>query len=239
MREPESLWLPPQEFRLLPPGERIETPVDDRGIVDVGKLIDAVKSTIEPGYEWRGPDSTHHFEWPAFRFSYDDVWVSDGKVYSAGRFRDLPIHKGELPREFENYTHEITHWPLVPSREVMQYRIEAWRVAASLFKSARRVVLWEKRAKKRASYVERNPEVLSYDEGDIFAAEYMEDIIDKHFRGVERHMSELERVPPEFRLVEPADSPRELATQLGRFVGKRSLKLRQLVNRQTQPPLAA
>lgn len=52
-------------------------------------------------------------------------------------------------------------------------------------------------------------------------------------------MNELEQVPPEFRLIEPSDSPQELATRLGEFVGRRSMKLRRLVNDRDALPLAA
>ncbi|HVV66730.1 MAG TPA: hypothetical protein VHB72_01510 [Candidatus Saccharimonadales bacterium] len=234
-----AVWLPPRELWRASPNDPIETPVDDRGIVDVPKLIGLVKDSVEPEYVWQLPDNTHHFYWYAARYSYDDKWTSDKKHYSAGRFRDLSIHKAELPREFENWLHLITLPPPVPSREVMQYRIDSWRVAVNLFGSVRRVVMWEKRAQKRANYTARNPDVVSYDEGDIFGEEYMETILDRQFRGVERHMSELEQVPPEFRLVQPANTPKELATQLGRIVGKRSLKLRQAVNGQSPLLVAA
>lgn len=232
----EPSWLPPREFWRLP-DEPIETPVDERGIVDIERLVEQVKSTIDPEYTWHQADSTHHFYWPAALYPHEEKWTSDKKTYSTGRFRELPIHKGELPREFENWLHLVTLPPAVPDREVMQYRTEAWRVAVNLFSSARRVVLWEKRAEKRSNYVRRHPEVIMFDDEDMFAREYIADIIDKQFRGVERHMSELERVPPEFRLVEPCDSPQELATSLGRFVARRSLQLKHIVNR--RDPLAA
>lgn len=232
----EPSWLPPREFWLLP-DEPFETPVDERGIVDIERLVQQVKSTIDPAYIWQQSDSTHHFYWPAVLYSHDDKWLSDKKTYSTGRFRELPIHKGELPREFENWLHLVSLPPAVPSREVMQYRTEAWRVAASLFASARRVVLWEKRAEKRSQYIQRHPEVIMHENDDAFAREYIADILDKHFRGVERHMDELERIPPEFRLVEPCDSPKELATNLGKFVARRSLPLRKVVNH--KEPIAA
>ncbi len=225
----DASWLPPREFWRLPDGP-IETPVDERGIVDIEQLVEQVKSTVDPEYIWQQADSTHHFYWPASRYSYDDKWNSDKRTYSTGRFRDLPIHKGDLPREFENWLHLITLPPDMPDREVIQYRMEAWRVAVNLFSSARRVVLWEKRAEKRSKYIERHPEVITFQEEDEFAREYIAEILDKHFRGVERHMSELRRVPPEFRLIEPCDSPKELATNLGKFVAQRSLKLRHVVN---------
>lgn len=237
MQSAEQAWLPPREFWRLP-DEPFETPVDERGIIDIERLVESVKSTVDPEYTWQQADSTHHFYWPGSNYSYDEKWVSDKKVYSTGRFRDLPIHKGELPREFENWLHIVTLPSAVPSREVMQYRTEAWRVAVNLFGSARRVVLWEKRAEKRSKYIENHPEVITFQEEDDFAREYIADLLDRHFRGVERHMSELERVPPEFRLIEPSGSPKELATNLGKLVAGRSLKLRNVVNSGRMPVTA-
>lgn len=234
----ESLWLPPREYWQLP-DEPLETPVDERGLVEVATLIELVKGTVDPAYAWQRSDSTHHFYWPEAHYSYGDVWMDAGKTYSSGRFRDLPINKGELPREFENWLHIVTRPPAAPNKEVMQYYVEAWRVAVNLFSSVRRVVLWEKRAEKRARFAERNPGVVSYDEGDVYGREYMAEIIEKKFRGVERHMNDLQRVPQEFRLVEPTDSPRELATRLGEFVGRRSMKLRRLVSDGETLPAAA
>lgn len=239
-KEDPSLWLPPQETWQLP-DEPIETPTDERGLVDVPRLIEAVKATIDPAYRWPQPrGNKHHFYWPRANYPYEQQWWDRERMYNAGAFCNLPIHKGDLPKEFENWLHLVTLPPAVPNEEVMQYRIEAWRVATDLFKSARQVVIWERRAKKRGPYIEANPEVKKYnDDDDLYAREYMAGILDHHFRGVEQHIAALERVPPEFRLIEPASTPKELAAGLGRFVTKRALKLTRHLQPAANDSLAA
>ncbi len=226
-----AVWLPPQQYQ-LPPTELLPTPTDERGLILIPELLESVKSTVDPEYQWplsRRNESTHHFYWPEAAYPYYP------DRFSPGTFRNLSIHKAELPRAFENWLHIVTESPPLPSEEVMQYRVEAWQVATNLFKSVRRVIQWEKRARRRASYISENPQVLGdQPEVDEFGEQYMAEIIDRHFVGVERHMSALEHIPPGFRLIEPADSPQELANRLGPLVVPRSLRLAHIV-RQTAP----
>lgn len=212
----ESAWLPPLEYRRQP-DERIPTPVDERGLVLLPELIEAVKSTVDPVYVWpqgRQHESTHHLY-----YEKGDYPREDGNEFDPYAFRNLAIHKVELPRVFENWLHLVAEKPQRPSREVMAYRIESWRVAKELFRSASSVVLWEKHARRRQQYA---PEEAAAT-GDLYAIEYMEEVIDRHLRGVDRHIDALQRIPPEFRLVEPANTPRDLARELGRFVRRHSM----------------
>jgi hypothetical protein len=126
----------------------------------------------------------------------------------------------------------------------MHLSIEAWRAKHSLFESAREVIRWERRGARRAEYVARNPEVISRrkggePDGDYIGIAAVADMIDKNFEGVEAHMARLERVPPELRLVEPCDSPLELAAILGELVVPKSLKVGRLVHGQNGNLLAA
>lgn len=224
-------WLPPEEYLTLP-GEPLETPTDERGLVDIPKLLTLVQSMVDPAYVWPRKESTHHFYWYANLYPH----VISKQACNPAVFRELPIHKGELPRLFENLLHEVTLPPKPPSLEVMAYRIESWQVARSLFESARSVVIWQRREQSRAGLPEDN--ILRPDD-DIYAQEWMTETIGRHFRGVERHMANLARVPPEFRLVEPYDSPTELASALGRVVVPRSLNIAQAMRSDRQLRLAA
>jgi hypothetical protein len=130
-----SAFLPPQELWRYNPyrEEPIPTPLDERGLVDVAKLIHQVKATIEPHYDWHSSFSDiHHLEWP-------DRWyenLSDGKV-NPHQFRNLAISKIYIPRIFHNWVHRITEPPPPPDEEVMRYRIEAQHVAMVLFRTVK------------------------------------------------------------------------------------------------------
>jgi hypothetical protein len=212
----DSLWLPPAELRrksdLL-----IETPVDSKGLIDIPKLIDLVKATVDPEYAWpqgKCNESTHHWYWPEHLYPYEA-----GDEYSLGTFRNLPINKVELPRVFENWLHIVTEIPKVPHREVVEETIRSWRVSKDLYKSAQKMIWWERRARRRETI---GQEMTEYPD-DGYAVGFTAYALERHFRGVERHLAALESIDPEFRLIEPASNPHELATELGKYVTKQSM----------------
>lgn len=130
-----SIHLPPRELWRHDPltEELLPTPLDERGLVDVSALISLMKSTVEPGYDWHSSFvDVHHLQWP-------DRWYPRDEQLdrSAHSFRNLAISKVHVPRVFHNWVHRITEPPLMPSEEVMQYRIDAQRVAIALFRSVR------------------------------------------------------------------------------------------------------
>lgn len=112
--------LPPPEYWLINKGERLETPTDDRRIVDVDATVELVKAQLAPGYEWPSGLDVHHFEW--YRHRYPNV--RQPGVVNPYMFCELPPHKGLVPRVFHNFLHEITLPPPIPSEEVMFYRVE-------------------------------------------------------------------------------------------------------------------
>jgi hypothetical protein len=237
--DPQTIWMPPKDY-WPDPFLKIETPIDDRGLVDIDKLITDVKGTIDPNFKWEGTYGTHHFYWPSVNYSYDTKWAQEDRRFSQGSFRNLPIHKGELPKVFENWLHFITCPPEVPSRGVMQYRMEAWQVATDLFHSASQVVMWQRREKRRSDFLTLGSNLLFLRANDdSYAQEYIAEILSKHFRGLDRHIDALHRVPPEYRLVEPTESPYDIASTLGRFVARSSMKLRRLFNNQPDDALPA
>lgn len=221
----ESLWLPPLESQLINPAtEKIDTPVDERGLIDIPQLITDVKATVDPDFEWPSALSIHHFYWPSAAYPYE---TGHHNSTSAGTFRNLPLHKGLLPRVFENWLHKVTLPPEVPEAEVMQYRIEAWSIVKDLFKTARETVVHEKLARRRREYIAANPEVLKveFNGEDHIGEEYIQLAYEKNFRGWEQIRERHERIPQEFRLIQLDRPPTEIASSLGKLAVPKSMKL--------------
>ena len=113
----------------------INSPLDERGLVDLNKLIDVVKLTVDTEYEWTSSrNDTHHLQW------YSALYTTDDAVVDRQAFRDLISRKTIVPRTFHNWVHHITEPPAMPSDEVMQYAIDAERVAISLARTASRAI---------------------------------------------------------------------------------------------------
>ena len=177
----QPLYLPPPEVRLFTPGkdEPLETKLDDRGLVDVDAFIAAVKSTVDPEFRWEPserPDA-HHLYWEHNLYPN----TPDASV-NPEEFCNLPINQIVIPRLFHNWAHLVTKEPAIPTKEVMQHRMEAYRVVKNLFDTARlSVELTNERyiAKERFN------------------------------RGSERHLwqflievEEAKKIPPEFHIID-------------------------------------
>ena len=217
----EEPGLPPEEFWLINPDrDKFDTPVDDRGLIDQDLMIRAVKDTIDPSYEWPAQLSLDHFYWPGY-------WYDRSYDPQAGRFRQLSIHKGIVPREWENWKHKITIPPRLPSPEVMHLRIESWDIAHSLFRSITETERWRRRAEGRALQVARGSSCLPRDgsRDDVIGKEFMQGVLSKYFRAVEKKLRQLETIPREFRLVEPGDPQDIMPKTLMRLVGGEALYL--------------
>jgi hypothetical protein len=230
-KDPHRLSLPPKAVRRWS-GESIETPLDARGLIRIPELIAVVKDTLSPDYIWpRGKknESTHHIYYDEADYPYypDDQ-------FSPGVFRELPIHKLELPRAMHNWLHIVMDRPKAPSQEVMQYQVRSYRLTKNLFSSAREAIQWERRGARRADYIDRNPDVRSRcKNGDADTVTFIAEILEKNGEGIELHLAALDKVPPEFRFIEPASNPHQLAKQLysiGQLFVPKSLKVGRLVN---------
>lgn len=131
-----SPWLPPPDAQLYDPDKSgcIETPVDERGLVDLDRLVTLVKQTVRPEFSWSSSfNDIHHLQW--FASNYPASEVTDGLV-DMNEFRELVNRKAFIPRVFHNWIHHVTLPPPVPSIEVMKYSIDAQRVAMSLSRTA-------------------------------------------------------------------------------------------------------
>lgn len=223
---PESLWLPPHEFQLRDPHkwEDLVLPeeyTDERGLIEPYRLIQAVKSSIDPAYDWPQKLSVHHLYWPANWYFETEGPEQPG---NPRKFRELPIHKALLPRVFENWLHLITVPPDVPDPEVRQHRMEAWSVAKDLFSAARETMAHERKSRRRIANVEKGV-ITPKAKGDPYGEEWIVDEFIKNFRGLGYLLERHENVPPEFRLVD-LDAPfTDVARQLGKVVMPKSLKL--------------
>lgn len=211
--------LPPQEYWLIDPArEKIETPVDDRGLIKVDELITCVKRTIDPDYIWPRHLSGHHIYW-------EKEWY-EGR--EARTFRELSVHKILVPRVFENWLHKATIAPRVPDEQTMRERVLAWTLARNLFEHARDVVVWERRGKRREELLMVKPWILppAFRGEDKIGKEYIQQQTQRHFDGFLQGLEKYEQVPREVRLVEqPSQNPAEAARQLGVFTTKRALPM--------------
>jgi hypothetical protein len=223
--------LPPPDARLLDPyrsGEDLlPTPTDERGLVNIPQLIADVKSTVDPSYEWAGGLDVHHFYWYASLYPYTKGDSNQNPAF----FRNIPVHKGLVPRSFHEWLHVVTEPPPVPKPEVMQYRIEAWMVARDLFKMARQTVQWEKKQRRRRERVANNPEILreEFNGEDQIGEEVMHEVLEKNFRGFERQLERQGRIPEEFRILDISGTPKKVATNLGKLVARPSLYLADVI----------
>jgi len=197
----ESLWLPPLDAQLInPKKEKIPTPVDEYGLVKVGELIDNVKATVDPSYEWRQsfPDR-HHFYWIAANFPD----IREEGVTNPREFRELSTHKGYMFREFHNWIHEATIPPARPSEEVMRQVIDGYLATIGLYSAARTIVGVERRIKRE---IDR----------------------EKHLEKIQQSFAKLAVVPEALQVakVEPHADLHTIANTLGKVVGSKFLVLK-------------
>lgn len=156
-----ALGLPPPQFRLPQfrtaaglAENRVETPLDKWGLVDVDELVQRVNGTMVPGYRWSGPNDRHHLGWTHAKYIEADALAGDNLATS---FRDLSINLIWVPREFHNWTHAVTKDPPVPSRDVMAEYIDEWAMLSGFFKSVKDAIatmrLYERVRQARAGTV--------------------------------------------------------------------------------------
>lgn len=215
--------LPPPDARLVLPSEKIDTPVDERGLVIIQDLLHQVKATVDPSYEWPEELSIHHFLWPAAFYPEE----RGQSFMNPAKFRDIAPNKGLLPRTFENWLHIITLPPKRPEREVMRYQLESYHIAKALFAKARDTIETERLARRRQEVVRLNPGLIreGFDGQDVIGEEIMQTRLEKDFRGFERQLERYEQVPPEFRFVDLEADRKEIAKTLGGIIIPKAIPL--------------
>lgn len=171
--------LPPAEYRLYDPHTSglIETPLDERGLVDLDALVQTVKSTVVPEFDWTSSfNDIHHLQWFGGRYKF-----SFGTGVDMHAFRELVNRKAYVPRVFHNWTHAVTAPPPLPTPEVMNYSIDAQRVALSLAKTASLAVRLSRKI-------------------DI-PAHHLESRLEQEFENYNVYIDNAREVPREFSLV--------------------------------------
>lgn len=187
------LGLPPPEYRLPQfrtaaglAENKIETPLNRWGLVDVDALVQRVNATMLPGYRWGGQNDRHHLGWAHARYQAADEQAGDSL---ATTFRDLPFNLIWVPREFHNWTHAVTKEPQMPSREIMREYIDEWAMISSFFKSVKDAV-----ATKRLYDRERRARAGTARELTDAQEQLLADDLLRKFGGVAMHASALEGV---------------------------------------------
>lgn len=214
--------LPAEEFRLIGNDFMINTPVDDRGLVDISEHIRLVKMTLSPDINWiNQTNNIHHFYWPAHIYNN-----SDDNQTKEIKFRNLPVHKGLIPVQFHNWMHRISIPPEIPSAEVIDYRLESWFVADKLFQAVRQYKRQDRSLRKH--YLNRSND-SEIDDMETIEKELVSDLYIKFFDKYPKLHDKLFQIPKEFRLVDPEKSFDQLNKDLGKIAGSNALTLKRLV----------
>lgn len=200
---PRLSGLPPRDVWLRQPDVdgTIQTPLDERNLVDLDALVREVRKTVTPDYTWASPfHDVHHLQWPAPLY----IGKTDAETKFLQSFRELSSRKAYVPRRFHQWTHRVTEPPPMPDTEVMRYSIDAERVAVSLAHTA-----------MNASRLWRHPNMPERTRIDA---------IKRHFERYTTMVDNARLVPPEYLRfhIEAIDitSPDELpvvAKELGRL----------------------
>lgn len=215
--DPTAGGYPAEQYRLVDPDYRIYTPVDSRGLVDIHRHVDLVKQTLSSEIEWSGRAvNIHHFYWPSS--DYPSIFSSNRELEL--KFRNLPIHLGVMPNQFHNWLHKISEPPAKPPTETMEYRVQSWEVAASLFNT---VCDYKRRTRRYLGTVLEGLDRSYLGALTDVEFEVINDLYDDFFDRLSSVHQELYRVPEEFRLVDP-DLPFDTLTRtVGKMVGAKAL----------------
>ncbi|MDB5176489.1 MAG: hypothetical protein JWN75_157 [Candidatus Saccharibacteria bacterium] len=117
----------------------VKTPLDDRGFVDYGALLSYIDSLVDKEYIWTGKPDIHHLQWEADKYNESHFLHKEDPTIPQ-RFREIPFHKLLIPRQMHNLIHVVTIPPEVPEYEEMKKRVEAYRIARSLFQMAKQTL---------------------------------------------------------------------------------------------------
>lgn len=187
--------LPPQEFWVQDPLPVLETPVDQRGIVNADELILAVKGLIHEDYAWMPPTDVHHLYWT--RATYYK-YAREHPGIASDTFRELAPHKIRVPRLFHNLVHAATLPPPIPDSEIIDMRVRAWQIAEGLFRSIREVTHSERLYRRRLGRMAHEASVVDdLAQLDPVGREIVNEMLLRHFRGVAQHLMALNDIPQE------------------------------------------
>jgi hypothetical protein len=206
---PKATWcdgLPPKEYWAIDPSRVIETPVDNRGLIVVDELIEAVKAYICPEYRWDGPNDTHHLYFLASL--YRQLEEQSSGTIPARQFRELAVNKIYIPRRFHNVIHKVTKEAAVPEPEVMSDYLEAWTIARNLFAAVRKAVQDKRRLRL-------NTDAALPSEEDKVDAEIMAEVASRYFNEINQRAGALSLRTREFLPIDFEEDTRDSISRLG------------------------
>lgn len=214
---PKKPSLPPRDAWLLnPEKERIQTEVDDRGLVDIGRTIESVIATIDPSFEWPSDLNVHHFYWPKAWYPHNETIMKDS---NPALFRNLPMYKGIVPVMFHSWMHIATEPPPFPNSDLRKHMLETWSVMRGLFNATRGIVVHERRI-RREIYIQASSGELTEDlkDEDELVQDAMQDVYERFFPACFSHFERHDSLPKEFQFLDSSHTEREIAEALGKHM---------------------
>jgi hypothetical protein len=110
--------------------DTIETIQNDLQLVDIVATVRALQKA-SVGKEWVKPSDTHHIYWPERLYPKQTIYRA---------FRELPVHKVMLPRDFHDFLHRTSEPPNLPEEDIMQYHVTSHDSAKVMFESAQIII---------------------------------------------------------------------------------------------------
>lgn len=218
--------LPPRDvWKINPDTEILETPVDEFGRVDRYRMLDLVRQTIEPDFEWpTNDDNIHHLFWPHAWYLYDD---SQGDRFNPIIFRNQSNHLVQVPRMFHSWLHKIMLSPPLVSAEVRGYMTEASLAANAALMALCREIACCRDSKK----VERELAGMTELQRTVRRGKRPMSHRGRRELGVRRDvelylaLKRMRALPVEFQLVDTELPNDQLRLELGRVVAAEALPM--------------
>lgn len=197
------------------------------------ETLDLALSQVDPGYKWPMDHcDVHHFVWEKDDYS---AIKNNGNTIPM-QYREIPFHKGYLPRQLHNFLHVIVAPPQKPSLEVMEGRVRAANLARHLFKMSQLAARYDQRPETFMTKRRTIWRTMSINEDMLL--ETLIKLQDNYDAQCEPAVFE-----PEGDLFDVArltDEPvYKVAKYLGRFVARDALNLNPYVTSRRKATLAA
>lgn len=205
--------------------DRLETPVDDRGIVDGQKLLHLLLATFPENTAFQSDKlNAHHLYFYKRWYSHSD----NPEDFSESRFRNLPINLWLMPLPLHQQLHHRFTPPPKPKADTMLYTMESFEIAKSLFGKTRGKFKYPRM--KRRHLIEKGlgPNASEIKDLDKIEFELMSESLQNLFPDWEEYARRAEKVPRQFRLIEindPSEPLRNLTTRLGKLVVPQAVKI--------------
>lgn len=138
----------------------IETPVYENGIVNHEELMRKVGSLVTRDYAWKAPFfDEHHLHWYGHRYASN----LGEDPETAMKFRDLPIHKLWVPRQFHDFVHTVTIPPEIPPLEAMKVSYKQYKRNFFLHRITNEAIQLRERAERTERKVGQKGDIAYID----------------------------------------------------------------------------